>query len=140
MQDCPRESRRTLTLASCAMRAASFSQIQMLSRSRLGCSSPAISFSTWVVQRRAQRCARRLELRKFDDEPGVRVRRAAHGDLDLERVPMQPAVRVSLRKRIEAVRRIEAEGKRQFDGGRGHGIPSSLWVCRLNRQRGCAMQ
>ena len=78
--------------------------------------------------------ARFLELRKVDDETCSPIRFAADGDLHLERVAMHAVIRVPGRKVGEVVRGVEAESIRKLHAR--HGMPISLCVCRLSRQRG----
>src|SRR5437588_6112952 len=93
-----------------------------------------------VIERAAKGAAGRFDLIELHHKSGRRVGRTAHRDLDLERMPVHAPVRVTHRKRIEAMGGVEAEGVSEFDDRRAHGIPSSLWTCKLRRQRGCALQ
>lgn len=94
-----------------------------------------------MVEFGAQLGRGKFQLREVDDEARPLIGLSRHGNLDEERVAVQPSVDVAFWGPFEVVRGIESELDRDFHTGVSHQRnPSSLCVCRLSRHRGWARQ
>ena len=68
---------------------------------------------------------------------GLWVRQARDGDFGVVRVAMDAQASRRINLATQGVGGFEVEALAEF---KFHRIPIILWVCRLNRQRGCAWQ
>ncbi len=88
-----------------------------------------------VVESLTQRPERILDIEEIGDEAARRIDRAFKPQFDAIGMTVQPVATVLLADIRQPVRRLEMKRLRDF-----HGIPISLWVWMLRRQRGWARQ
>src|SRR5690348_15041323 len=75
------------------------------------------------------------------DHPAAFGERTAHPHFHLVRMTVDvPVARIAAGTGVQLMRGVETEFLPDGEEGFAHGMPRYLWVCRLKRQCGCALQ